>query len=194
MSAFDVLAGHHALVGGDAVLRLAAAVAIGFALGFEPLRRGALAPPLRAAVLAGLAAMLALVGQGIAHRMGPQGLTPAEVAPLALGTVVGLIWLALGTVILTWRQPDALAGAAGLWAATALGLAAGAGLYLVATVLTLLFLFFVNILRWMVAALPKTIVLEAAPEESRARAGRAGLIPGLRPVIAEVRRRTWRNR
>jgi len=194
MHAVDILAGVPALAGGDSVLRLAAAIAIGFVLGFEPLRRDALAPPLRAATLAGLAALLAWAGETLALRAGPEGVQ--ELAPLALGAVVGLTWLALGTLILGWRNPEVLASAAGLWTATAAGLAAGAGLHLVATTVTLLSLLFVNILRWVVDGLPKTIVLEAAPEESRAPVGRAGLIPTLRPIIAEDarRRRTWRNR
>jgi uncharacterized membrane protein YhiD involved in acid resistance len=194
MHAVDILAGLPALAGGDSVLRLAAALVIGFALGFEPLRRDALAPPLRGATLAGLAALLAWSGEMLVLRAGPGGLQ--ELAPLALAAAGGLAWLALGTLILGWRNPEVLAGAAGLWTATTAGLAAGAGLHIVAVTVMLLSLLFVNILRWMVAALPKTIVLEAAPEESRAPVGRTGLIPTLRPIIAEAaqRRRTWRNR
>ena len=181
MDMWNALAGLQSLAG-ENVSRLVVAALAGLLLGFEPARRGDWAPSLRGAALAVIAALTACYGESVALHAHGSGTAAQGLASLMLGLTGAVLWLALGTLILAWRNPAALAGAAALWSVAAAGLAAGVGMHLVAGVVTLMSLLFVNMLRWIVEGLPRT----AAEVEAEAM---ADPIRPLRPVRAEPRLR-----
>ena len=118
----------------DMVLRLLLAVAMGALIGFE--RQHARKPAgLRTHVLVCIGAALFTIAS--IYGFG-EGSDPARVAA---GVVVGVGFLGAGTII---RTPEGilvgLTTASSIWAVAAIGLAAGAGLYILAPVATLIVL------------------------------------------------------
>jgi len=116
------------------VLRLLLAVAMGALIGFE--RQHARKPAgLRTHVLVCIGAALFTIAS--IYGFG-EGSDPARVAA---GVVVGVGFLGAGTII---RTPEGilvgLTTASSIWAVAAIGLAAGAGLYILAPVATLIVL------------------------------------------------------
>jgi len=118
----------------EMVLRLLLAAALGAVIGYQRERAGKPAG-LRTHVLicvgAALFTVASLYGFGAA----------ADPARVAAGIVAGIGFLGAGTIIRTRETIVAgLTTAATIWAVAAVGLAAGAGLYLVAAVTTALIL------------------------------------------------------
>jgi len=118
----------------EMVLRLLLAAALGSIIGFQRERAGKQAG-LRTLVLICVGAALFTVAS--IHGFG----TVSEPARVAAGVVVGIGFLGAG--IIMHREGGIVAGlttAATVWAVAGIGLAAGAGLYLVAAVATVLIL------------------------------------------------------
>ncbi|MDY6916978.1 MAG: MgtC/SapB family protein [Chloroflexota bacterium] len=115
----------------EMVLRLLLAVVLGTAIGFERERAGKPAG-LRTHVLVCIGAALFTVAS--VYGFGENG-DPARVAA---GVVAGVGFLGAGTIIRTGEGVLAgLTTASSIWAVAAIGLVAGAGLYILAPIATL---------------------------------------------------------
>jgi len=110
------------------VLRLLLAAALGAIIGYQRERAGKPAG-LRTHVLICVGAALFT----IASIYGFGGADPARVAA---GIVTGIGFLGAGAIIRTREHLVGLTTAASIWAVAAIGLAAGAGLYLISAVTT----------------------------------------------------------
>jgi putative Mg2+ transporter-C (MgtC) family protein len=110
------------------VLRLLLAAALGAIIGYQRERAGKPAG-LRTHVLICVGAALFT----IASIYGFSGASPAQVAA---GIVAGIGFLGAGAIIRTREHIVGLTTAASIWAVAAIGLAAGAGLYLISAVTT----------------------------------------------------------
>ncbi|MDY6907378.1 MAG: MgtC/SapB family protein [Chloroflexota bacterium] len=126
----------------DMLLRLLLAVVLGAIIGFE--RQHAGKP-------AGLRThMMVCIGAALFTIASIYGFGGGDPSRVAAGVVVGIGFLGAGTIIRT--QEGVLHGlttASGIWVVAAIGLAAGAGLYILAPVTTLIVL--------IVLRLPKRI-------------------------------------
>ncbi len=131
-------------------LRLLLALAVGAAIGLERERRGRPAG-LRTFILVALGSCLfMLISVYIAaNGRGDPGRIAAQVA-------TGIGFLGGGLLLRTGDTVRGLTTAAGIWAVAALGLAAGAGMYFITIVGTLLVLVVLTILRQVEARYFKT--------------------------------------
>lgn len=127
----------------EMVLRLLLAVALGTLIGFE--RQHARKPAgLRTHVLICIGATLFTIASIYGFGLG------ADPARVAAGIVVGIGFVGAGMIIRTQEGiVVGLTSASSIWAVAAIGLAAGAGLYILAPVATLIVL--------IVLRLPKKI-------------------------------------
>ncbi|MBE0415065.1 MAG: MgtC/SapB family protein [Dehalococcoidia bacterium] len=127
----------------EMVLRLLLAVAMGGLIGLE--RQHAKKPAgLRTHVLVCIGAALFTIAS--IYGFG-EGSDPARVAA---GVVAGIGFLGAGTII---RTPEGilvgLTTASSIWAVAAIGLVAGAGLYILTPVATLLMLIVLRLPKWI---------------------------------------------
>ncbi len=121
----------------DAVVRMAAATAAGFLIGFERERLDK---------VAGIRT-LALVSCGSAVFVLTAGLSvPVESARIAAGIATGIGFIGAGVVIQDRGQVLGITTAATVWIAAALGVSAGMGQYLVVGFGTVLTLFVLEVL------------------------------------------------
>jgi putative Mg2+ transporter-C (MgtC) family protein len=127
----------------EMVLRLLLAAALGAIIGYQRERAGKQAG-LRTHILisvgAALISLLSIYGFGAA----------SDPARVAAGVVVGVGFLGAGVIL--HRQGGIVAGlttAATIWVVAGIGLAAGAGLYIVAAVATALVLGVLMMPRWI---------------------------------------------
>ena len=114
----------------EAILRVLLAVALGAGIGYQRERAGK-AAGLRTLVLVGAGAALFTVVS--IFGFGTQGV---DISRVAAGVVVGVGFIGAG-VILRGQREEEVAGlttAATIWVTAAIGLAAGAGMYLVAVI------------------------------------------------------------
>jgi putative Mg2+ transporter-C (MgtC) family protein len=114
----------------EAILRVLLAVALGAAIGYQRERAGK-AAGMRTLVLVGAGAALFTVVS--IFGFGTEGV---DISRVAAGVVVGVGFIGAG-VILRGQREEEVAGlttAATIWVTAAIGLAAGAGMYLVAVV------------------------------------------------------------
>ena len=113
----------------EMVLRLLLATALGAVIGYQRERAGKPAG-LRTHVLicagAALFTIASIYGFG----------APADPARVAAGIVAGIGFLGAGAIMRTREHVAGLTTAATIWIVAAIGLAAGAGLYLVSAVTT----------------------------------------------------------
>lgn len=118
----------------EMVLRLLLATALGASIGFQRERAGKSAG-LRTHILICVGAALFTVASIYGFGSGD------EMARVAAGVVVGIGFLGAGAIIRSGGEiVHGLTTAASIWAVAAVGLAAGAGLYLVSAVATTLVL------------------------------------------------------
>ncbi|MBI2861126.1 MAG: MgtC/SapB family protein [Chloroflexi bacterium] len=112
----------------EIVLRLLLAAGLGAVIGFQ---RGKLGKPagLRDNILICLGAALFTVAS-------VYGFVGADAARVAAGIVTGIGFLGAGTILRRGEMVEGVTTAATIWVMAAIGLAAGAGLYLVATAAT----------------------------------------------------------
>lgn len=133
----------------EMVARLAAALVAGGAIGLEREWKNRPAG-LRTHLLVALASstfMLVSVRFAAYQRLAADGILRADVSRIAAGVVMGMGFLGAGAIGRGRRMTRGLTTAASLWLATALGLAAGAGMYLLVGVATVLALFVLVVLR-----------------------------------------------
>ncbi len=118
----------------EAVLRLLLAAALGAVIGYQREKAGK-AAGLRTIVLVCVGAALFTIASVLGF--GPS----ADTSRVAAGIVVGIGFLGAGAIL--HREGGIVEGlttAATIWAAAAIGLAAGAGMYLIAAVAAFLIL------------------------------------------------------
>jgi putative Mg2+ transporter-C (MgtC) family protein len=114
----------------EAILRVLLAVGLGAGIGYQRERAGK-AAGLRTLVLVGAGAALFTVAS--IFGFGTEGV---DISRVAAGVVVGVGFIGAG-VILRGQREEEVAGlttAATIWVTAAIGLAAGAGMYLVAVI------------------------------------------------------------
>jgi putative Mg2+ transporter-C (MgtC) family protein len=116
----------------EAILRFLLAVALGAAIGFQRERAGKVAG-LRTHILVGSgAALFTLVSI-----YGFLGAT-VDISRVAAGVVVGVGFIGAGVILRGAREEEVagLTTAATIWVTAAIGLAAGAGMYLLSVIAT----------------------------------------------------------
>jgi putative Mg2+ transporter-C (MgtC) family protein len=116
----------------EAILRFLLAVALGAGIGFQRERAGKAAGMRTLILVSAGAALFTLVS---IYGFGTVGV---DISRVAAGVVVGVGFLGAG-VILRGEREEEVAGlttAATIWVAAGIGLAAGAGMYLVALIVT----------------------------------------------------------
>jgi len=116
----------------EAVLRFLLAVALGAAIGFQRERAGK-AAGLRTHILVGSgAALFTLVS---IYGFGAEGV---DISRVAAGVVVGVGFIGAGVILRGAREEEVagLTTAATIWVTAAIGLAAGAGMYLLSVIAT----------------------------------------------------------
>lgn len=116
----------------EAILRVLLAVALGAGIGYQRERAGK-AAGMRTLILVGAGAALFTVVS--VFGFGTEGV---DISRVAAGVVVGVGFIGAG-VILRGQREEEVAGlttAATIWVTAAIGLAAGAGMYLVAVIVT----------------------------------------------------------
>ena len=116
----------------EAVLRFLLAVALGAGIGFQRERAGKAAGMRTLTLVSAGAALFTVVS------IFGFGTVGVDISRVAAGVVVGVGFIGAG-VILRGEREEEVAGlttAATIWVTAAIGLAAGAGMYLVALVVT----------------------------------------------------------
>ncbi len=121
---------------GELILRLATSVLLGSAIGYEREMRERPAG-LRTHLLVSLAsATFMLISSQFAftqqYALGGDGLLRADVGRIASNVVVGIGFLGGGAILRSGFRIEGLTTAASLWMVAAVGLASGAGLYVLA--------------------------------------------------------------
>ncbi len=158
-----------------ALLRLVVAFVVGAVLGFERERRERPAG-LRTHVLVSVTACLSVVG---CYALSGDPTNPARVAQ---GVLTGIGFLGAGTIIRHGNVVRGLTTAASIWAAAALGLVVGSGLYLAAIAAALLVVVALTLLRRLEALVHQ----ETGPVHVRARLRPGEIFPlGLAQTLAE---------
>jgi putative Mg2+ transporter-C (MgtC) family protein len=116
----------------EAILRFLLAVALGAAIGFQRERAGK-AAGLRTHILVGSgAALFTLVS---IYGFGAEGV---DISRVAAGVVVGVGFIGAGVILRGAREEEVagLTTAATIWVTAGVGLAAGAGMYLLSVIAT----------------------------------------------------------
>jgi putative Mg2+ transporter-C (MgtC) family protein len=114
----------------EAILRFLLAVALGAGIGYQRERAGKAAGMRTLTLVSGGAALFTVVS---VYGFGTQGV---DISRVAAGVVVGVGFIGAG-VILRGQREEEVAGlttAATIWVTAGIGLAAGAGMYLVAVI------------------------------------------------------------
>jgi putative Mg2+ transporter-C (MgtC) family protein len=154
------------------ILRIAVGALLGGAIGFERDRHGRQAG-LRTHLLVAMAsATFMVVSAHFAFHQAYGQASHIGVDPsrIAASVVSGIGFLAGGVILKSGLNVRGLTTAAGLWLVGAIGLAAGAGMYLVALAVTLMGLVALTLLRMLeVATLPRlvSLTLDNDPEVLR---------------------------
>jgi putative Mg2+ transporter-C (MgtC) family protein len=118
----------------DLVLRLAAALLLGAAIGTERVFAGKTAGMRTYALVAMGAALFVVVSKvAIASFPGALNFDPLR---MAAQIVVGIGFLGAGMIILSGNQVVGLTSASGVWVAAGIGMAAGFGFYWLAVIAT----------------------------------------------------------
>jgi putative Mg2+ transporter-C (MgtC) family protein len=120
----------------EAILRFLLAVALGAGIGYQRERAGKAAGMRTLILVSAGAALFTLVS---VYGFGVEGV---DISRVAAGVVVGVGFIGAG-VILRGQREEEVAGlttAATIWVTAAIGLAAGAGMYLVSVIATALIL------------------------------------------------------
>jgi putative Mg2+ transporter-C (MgtC) family protein len=173
----------------EMVLRLGVAIVLGGAIGYEREVREHPAG-LRTHLLVSLAsATFGLVSFHVAffQHYTRDGLINIDVSRIAASIVTGIGFLGGGAILKAGMTIKGLTTAASLWLVSAVGLAAGGGMYLLATASTAFSLFALVVLRYLVEGPRKRVVRLAVRIDMHGDfLGRAGLIETLRPVGAAL--------
>jgi putative Mg2+ transporter-C (MgtC) family protein len=170
-------------------LRLAAAVVLGGLIGWEREVREVPAG-LRTHLLVALAsATFALVSFYVAYFQGytSEGVVRVDGARIASNIVVGMGFLGGGAILRSGISVHGLTTAASLWLTAAIGLAAGGGMFLLATSATVVSLFALCVLRLTVErAKGRHVCIHVRIDLEGDFISRAALIEFLTPIPAAV--------
>jgi putative Mg2+ transporter-C (MgtC) family protein len=173
----------------ELIFRMAVAVVLGGAIGYERELREQPAG-LRTNLLVALASAMFMVvsSQFVFHHHYPNdGVIRADVGRIASNVVVGIGFLGGGAIVHAGMRIQGLTTAATLWLVAAIGLAAGAGMIVAATAATVMALFALVVLRYVVEAPRKEIVrLRLHLDMEGEFLSRAALIDFLKPLGAEL--------
>lgn len=112
----------------EMILRILLATGLGLIIGFQREREGKPAGVRTLALISTGSALFAIVS-GI-------GFTGGDPARVAAGVVTGVGFLGAGAILHRHGGVEGLTTAASIWAVAGIGLAAGAGLYLISVVVT----------------------------------------------------------
>jgi putative Mg2+ transporter-C (MgtC) family protein len=173
----------------DLLLRLGAAVVLGGLIGYE---REAHEQPagLRTHLLVALASasfMLVSTQFVFFQRYTPDGIVRADVGRIASNVVVGIGFLGGGAILHRGISIKGLTTAASLWLVAAVGLAAGAGMFVLAVLATLISLFALVVLRYAFESPQRRVVhVRVSLDLDGDIVGRAALEDLLRPSGARV--------
>jgi putative Mg2+ transporter-C (MgtC) family protein len=170
--------------------RLGAATVLGGAIGYERELREQPAG-LRTHLLVSLAsATFALVSLQVAFFQnfgGGNALVHIDASRIASNIVVGIGFLGGGAIVHSGLSIRGLTTAASLWLTAAIGLAAGGGMFLLAASVTILSLFALIVLRYLIEEPRKRIVrLDVRIEMEGEFISRASLVEFLSAVGGEV--------
>ncbi len=173
----------------EMLMRLGAAIVLGGAIGFERERREQPAG-LRTHILVALAsATFALVSFHVEsfQNYKADGLIRMDTGRIASNIVVGIGFLGGGAILHAGMTVKGLTTAASLWLVSAIGLAAGGGMFLLATAVTVLTLFALVVL-WIVVEVPRRRIvrLEVRIDLEGEFLSRADLIEHIQPIGATV--------
>ncbi len=123
---------------GDTILfgKLLLALTLGLALGFERTIAGKMAGMRTYALVAMGSCLLIIVSQSVmASYIGNVNFDPMR---LASGIITGIGFICGGLIIFSDKKLTGLTTAAGMWVATAIGIAVGYGLFILAVFATIL--------------------------------------------------------
>jgi putative Mg2+ transporter-C (MgtC) family protein len=174
----------------EMLLRIGTAMILGGLIGLERQRLDRPAG-LRTHLMAALAAVtFMLVSTHFAFFQGyqPGGLVRVDPSRIASGIVMGLGFLGAGTIARSGRNIIGLTTAASLWLVTALGMAAGAGMFVLAWTSGALSLFVLLGLRVLEGRSKKTISRRVVVVLDDGGAGRSEVLDRARASGAAVRR------
>jgi putative Mg2+ transporter-C (MgtC) family protein len=135
----------------EMLLRMGTSMVLGAAIGYERERTGHPAG-LRTHLLVALAsATFMLVSTQFVYfqSYGKDDLIAVDTSRIAASVVTGIGFLGAGAILRTGISIQGLTTAASLWMVSAVGLAAGGGMYIVAVAAALASLFGLTILRWI---------------------------------------------
>lgn len=124
----------------DLILRLVVAAACGFMIGFERKTRSKEAGIRTHAIVCMAAALMMVISKyGFADQTnGSDGIRGADSARIAAQIVSGIGFLGAGIIFYRRDMLHGLTTAAGVWATAAIGMAIGAGMYVIGAVSTAL--------------------------------------------------------
>jgi len=178
------------------LLRIAVAAVLGACIGFERDRHGKPVGLRTHAIVAVAAATFMVVStQFVLYQHYPANLPiRADPGRTASATVMGIGFLAGGAILRNGLTIRGLTTAAGLWLVTAIGLACGAGMFLVATMVTAL--------AWTVLAVLRRIehhrvVRQRVTVVTGGATGVAALVDAMRALgasVAQLRQRSAERR
>ncbi len=132
----------------ECIIRLLLASVCGFAIGFERKNRAKEAGIRTHFIVASASALMMLVSKYASLDMGIIG----DPTRIAAQIVTGIGFLGAGMIFVHNRAISGLTTAAGIWATSGIGMAIGAGMYLLGIVLTLMILAVQTVFRrfkWM---------------------------------------------
>jgi putative Mg2+ transporter-C (MgtC) family protein len=134
----------------DAAARLGAAALLGGAIGWDRQKQGR-AAGLRTHMMVALgSAAFILVGMEIfATGVDQSGQVQFDAGRVIQGIAGGVGFLGAGAIIHSGGKVQGLTTAAGMWACAAMGLAAGAGLYPSALLITFMCILILTVVRWI---------------------------------------------
>ncbi|MFO0950930.1 MAG: MgtC/SapB family protein [Isosphaeraceae bacterium] len=173
----------------ELIYRLAAAVGLGAAIGIEREWREVPAGLRTHLIVALASATFTIVSLQAAfyQSYASNGLVHYDPGRIASNVVVGIGFLGGGAILQSGGTVKGLTTAASLWLSAAIGLAAGGGMFLLATAVTASALFALVVLRYAVENPRRKIVrLDVTFEIEGNFVGRATLVEFLAPVGATV--------
>lgn len=129
-------------------LRLLAALVCGMVIGFERERRERAAGLRTHTLVAMSSALIMLISAYSFSDIAPLGLVPRDPTRIAAQAVSGIGFLGAGVIIFRKNTVSGLTTAASIWAAAAVGLACGGGLFTAALMGTVGILFIQIVLRF----------------------------------------------
>ena len=140
----------------SAVFKMLVSMSLGGAVGFERKRKGQIAGMRTFALIAMGATMAMLLSIYIPQEY--VGLKNGDPGRIAAQVITGIGFLGAGAIIQMKGSVRGLTTAAGLWVTAAIGLACGTGMYLAATIATVMVLFGLEVINALIPQLGSTVV------------------------------------